>query len=265
MITEILAFNAALLFALIIGLWLYSVKIGDVSFIDAFWAFGMVILATSTFMQMGSEGSPKQILILGLTAIWGLRLSIHLYTRWREHGIDPRYARIMGGLIEKRGWSFAKASLLQVFLLQAPLLFIVCLPAQLGLMDASTPIGALAVLGATMAIIGIAFESIGDAQLKAFKANPANKGKVLNSGLWRYTRHPNYFGDCCAWWGIFLIAAETAAGLWSLPGPVLLTFLLVKWSGVPLLEKGLAKTKPGYADYIARTSSFFPWPPKQQN
>jgi steroid 5-alpha reductase family enzyme len=259
---SILAVNAALLFILIIGLWLYSLTIKDVSFIDAFWAFGMVILTVSTFIQLGSPGDLRPMLITGLTAIWGLRLSIHLYTRWRAHGIDPRYARIMGGLMEKKGWSFGKASLLQVFLLQAPLLYIVCLPAQLGQMETTVPLGPLAILGTIIALIGIAFESIGDAQLKAFKSHPSNKGKVLDSGLWRYTRHPNYFGDCCTWWGIYLVAAETITGLMSLPGPLLLTFLLMKWSGVPLLERGLAKTKPGYAEYIARTSSFFPWPPK---
>ena len=258
----ILAFNAALLFALIMGLWLYSIKIKDVSFIDAFWAFGMVVLAVSTFIQLGSTGEPRQLLIVGLTSIWGLRLSAHLLTRWKAHGVDPRYARIMGGLMEKKGWSFAKASLLQVFLLQAPLLFIVCLPAQLGQFDPQSPIGPVAIVGAIIVLIGIGFESIGDAQLKAFKANPTNKGKVLDTGLWRYTRHPNYFGDCCTWWGIYLIAAETSSGIWSFPGPLLLTFLLVKWSGVPMLERGLSKTRPGYVDYIARTSSFIPWPPK---
>ena len=150
-----------------------------------------------------------------------------------------------------------------MFLLQAPLLFIVCLPAQLGQLSAEPlAIGALGWIGAAVALIGISFESVGDAQLKAFKADPANKGKVLDTGLWRYTRHPNYFGDACTWWGIYLIAAETSIGRWSIIGPLLLTFLLVKWSGVPLLERGLAKTRPGYADYVAKTSSFLPWPPK---
>jgi steroid 5-alpha reductase family enzyme len=109
------------------------------------------------------------------------------------------------------------------------------------------------------------FETIGDAQLNAFRANPANKGKVLDTGLWRYTRHPNYFGDCCVWWGIWLAAASAGplVALASLPGPLFLTFTLTKWSGKPLLEKGLAKTRPGYADYVARTSGFIPWPPKK--
>ncbi len=260
---DILALNFVALFAIIILLWLISIQIKDASFIDAFWAFGMVIMAAMTWWQVDSGNPLRHAVILGLTTLWGLRLSLHLFTRWRRDGEDPRYKRMIGGLMDKKGWSFAKASLLQVFLLQAPLLFIVCLPAQLGQLSIDTqPLGPLAWAGIIAALIGIGFESVGDAQLKAFKANPANKGKVLDTGLWRYTRHPNYFGDCCTWWGIYLVAAETSPGLWSLPGPLLLTFLLVKWSGVPLLERGLAKTRPSYADYIARTSSFLPWPPK---
>ena len=262
--SQILLFNAAVLLTLIIALWLVSVKIKDVSFIDSFWAFGMVVMAGLTYLQ-AADGSPaRKLLIFGLTALWGLRLSLHLFTRWRREGEDPRYRRIIGSLVEKKGWSFAKASLLKVFLLQAPLLFIVCLPAQLGQFSGEpAAIGMLGWLGAGIALVGISFESVGDAQLRAFKANPASKGKVLDTGLWRYTRHPNYFGDACTWWGIYLIAAETSVGRWSIVGPTLLTFLLVKWSGVPMLEHGLAKTRPGYADYIAKTSSFIPWPPKR--
>ena len=104
---------------------------------------------------------------------------------------------------------------------------------------------------------------VGDAQLKAFRADPANKGKVLDTGLWRYTRHPNYFGDACTWWGIWLVASETGAGLWTIASPILLTWMLMRWSGAPLLEKGLKKSRPGYAAYVARTSGFVPWWPKR--
>ncbi len=259
----ILLVNFAVLIALIIGLWAISLRIKDVSFIDSFWAFGMVIMAGLTFVQAANGYQPRKALILTLTAIWGVRLALHLFTRWRQEGVDPRYARIIGGLIEKKGWSFAKASLLQVFLLQAPLLFIVCLPAQLGQMSAEpSQLGLLTWLGAACAALGIGFENIGDLQLRRFRADPSKKGKVLDTGLWRYTRHPNYFGDCLTWWGIYLIAAESFIGLWSLPGPVLLTFLLVKWSGVPMLEHSLKMRRPGYEDYIRRTSPFVPLPPK---
>lgn len=260
----ILLFNAGLLLVTIMALWAISVRIRDVSFIDSFWAFGMVMLTLATFLHTPGGDPDRRLLLLLLTGLWGLRLSWHLFTRWRREGEDPRYKRIIGGLIEKRGWSFAKASLLQVFLLQAPLLFIVCLPAQLGqISDQPAGIGLLGWIGTAIALIGIAFESIGDAQLKAFKADPANKGKVLDTGLWRYTRHPNYFGDACAWWGIWLVAAETGLGRWAIVGPVLITFLLMKWSGVPMLERGLKKSRPGYEDYVRKTSAFFPLPPKQ--
>jgi steroid 5-alpha reductase family enzyme len=255
--------NFAVLIILILLLWVVSVRISDVSFIDSFWAFGMVVMAALTFVEAHEGYGPRKALIASLTALWGLRLSLHLFTRWRKEGEDPRYKRIIGGLMEKKGWSFAKASLLQVFLLQAPLLFIVCLPAQLGPISSEpASLGLLAWIGATFAIIGIGFESVGDWQLRQFRADPNSKGKVLDTGLWRYTRHPNYFGDCLTWWGIFLIAAETSIGRWSLPGPVLLTFLLVKWSGVPMLEYSLKKRRPGYEEYIRKTSSFFPLPPK---
>ena len=116
--------------------------------------------------------------------------------------------------------------------------------------------------GVGLALVGILFETVGDAQLVAHKKNPAMEGKVLRTGLWRYTRHPNYFGDACAWWGLYLIAAETQVGLWALPGPVLLTWTLMRWSGAPILERRLKKTRPDYVDYIATTSGFIPWPPK---
>jgi steroid 5-alpha reductase family enzyme len=261
--SQMLLTNFLILAAAMTALWLYCVRIKDVSVIDAFWAFGMVIMAACTFVQ-AQGAAPRKMLLLGLTALWGLRLAGHLFTRWRAHGVDPRYAAILGRLMEKRGWSFARASFVQVFAMQCVLLFIVCLPAQLGMVDAvPQTIGVLGWVGAAIALIGIGFETIGDAQLTSFRNNPAMKGKVLDTGLWRYTRHPNYFGDACTWWGIWLVAAETTTGLWSLPAPLLITWLLTRLSGVPMLEHRLKKSRPGYADYVARTSSFFPWPPKK--
>lgn len=261
--TQILAINAGILIIVILCLWAVSVRIRDVSFIDSFWPLGMVMLAATTFLQ-SEDGAPgRMFLILALTSIWGLRLAIHLFTRWRAEGEDPRYKRILGSAMDKKGWPFGKASLLLVFAMQAPLLFIVCLPAQLGQLAAEpSSTGWLAFAGKCLALIGIGFETIGDWQLRRFRADTANKGKVLDTGLWRYTRHPNYFGDACVWWGLWLIAAETTIGLWSLAGPLLLTWLLTRLSGVPMLEHSLKKRRPGYEDYIRRTSSFIPWPPK---
>jgi steroid 5-alpha reductase family enzyme len=259
--------NATALLAVILALWAYSVKIRDVSFIDAFWAFGMVLLAWATWAQSNAPDA-RSLLLLGLTSLWGLRLTFHLWTRWRAHGEDPRYAKIMGSVMEKKGWSWSKTSLLSVFLTQAPLLFITSLPAQLGIWASEgvvTVLGPLALIGTIIAIIGILFETVGDSQLNAFRANPANKGKVLDTGLWRYTRHPNYFGDACTWWGIWLIACETGPAGWiSIIGPIFLTFTLTRWSGKPLLERGMKKTRPEYADYVTRTSGFFPLPPKRK-
>ncbi len=260
-----LGLNFGLLVAIMVILWLISVRIRDVSFIDAFWAYGMAIMASASFMQVENPGSLAYIIWM-LTALWGIRLGTHLFLRWRKEGVDPRYKKIMGRAMEKQGMGFAKAALLKAWAMQIPLLFIVCLPAQLGILLAGADAaGPVAVIGVAIAVIGIAFETIGDMQLKAFRSNSANQGKVLDSGLWKYTRHPNYFGDFCAWWGIWLVASQTGWPVWiAAVGPIFLSFTLMKWSGAPLLEKSLKKNRPDYVDYIERTSGFFPMPPKKK-
>lgn len=271
-----LLLNLALLMVVMLVLWRVAVHIRDVSFIDAVWAWGMVGLVWVSVAQAGGLDrlSPHAIILALLTSLWGGRLGTHLLRRWRRLGADPRYERILGGAMERNGWSFATASLLIVFLLQGPLLWFVSLPAQAGILWGGLsltanvlPLSTLAFVGVALALFGIAFETIGDAQLEAFRADPANKGQVMDKGLWRYTRHPNYFGDACAWWGIWLVTFASSDGWgwpvgWlTLPAPILLTWMLMKWSGAPILEKGLAKTRPGYADYVARTSGFIPWRP----
>lgn len=261
--THALLINALIAAAMLLVLWRVAVRIGDVSFIDAVWGAGMAVLAATSWLQMAAPG-PRASLIAAMTVIWGTRLGLHLYTRWRGHGEDPRYARMLGKARE-RG-RYARAALTVVFGPQAVLLFLTCLPAQLGVLaSGAAPIGPLAWAGFALWLVGMVFEVLGDAQLKAFRADPASKGKVLDTGLWRYTRHPNYFGDTCVWWGIWLTAAE--AGPWvalaGLIGPLFVTFTLTRWSGKPLLEKGLIKNRPGYADYVARTSGFIPWPPRR--
>ena len=259
-----LLINAAVDLIMMIALCLVAVRIGDVSFIDAVWGAGMAVLTLASFLQVPDPGV-RASLLLAITAIWGLSLGVHLFLRWRGHGEDPRYARMLGKAREQG--RYASAAFKVVFGPQAVLLFITSLPAQLGILasGAPAPLTSLAWAGFALWLTGMVFETLGDAQLKAFRANPAMKGKVLDTGLWRYTRHPNYFGDACAWWGIWLVAAT--GGLWvalgSLIGPIFLTFTLTKWSGKPLLEKGLAKSRPGYAEYVARTSGFIPWPPKK--
>jgi steroid 5-alpha reductase family enzyme len=207
-------------------------------------------------------GGDHGVVLTVLCAVWGLRLGIYLLWRWRKHGPDRRYSTMMALAQKDRGWGYARASLLLVFALQAPLQFVVALPVQLGQSDPDLALGPIAFAGIALAALGIAFETIGDAQLVAFKAKPENAGKVLDSGLWRYTRHPNYFGDACVWWGLYLVASETAIGVWALPGPILLTFLLTRWSGVPTVEGRMRRKRPDYEAYVARTSAFIPWPPK---
>lgn len=261
MIDALLA-NAAILLGLVLLLWLVAVKIGDVSFIDAFWGAGMGVMAIASFVQVSQPGD-LALLLLVMTSAWGFRLGVHLFLRWRQEGEDARYERMLRKDREKG--RFAVAALSKVFLAQAVLLFITCLPAQMGILGsaAGTPLSALAWLGLGVFLIGIFFEWVGDWQLRQFRADPANKGEVLDTGLWHYTRHPNYFGDACVWWGIWLAAAslDWEVAVWSVTGPVFLTFTLTRWSGAPLLEGGMKKRRPKYAGYIERTSGFFPLPP----
>ncbi|WP_396592619.1 DUF1295 domain-containing protein [Brevundimonas sp. R86498] len=259
----LLATNAVVVFALMIALWLVGLKLRDVTYVDAFWALNMVIVAIATWF-MTPEGDPtRKALLVGLCALWGLRLGGYMLWRWADHGPDRRYKALLGRAETKQGLSFARASLTMVFLTQAPLLFIVCLPVQLGQIAGLPPVGPVAWIGAALTVFGVTFESIGDWQLTRFRKDPTKAGQVLDTGLWRYTRHPNYFGDACAWWGLWLIAAETTPGLFAVVGPALLTWTLMKWSGAPTTENRMRRTRPDYEAYIARTSGFVPMPPKR--
>ena len=235
----------------------------DVTPVDAAWASGMVVLAVSSAFVADGD-SARRLLLTALCAAWGLRLAIHLLVRWRRQGTDRRYVAILGKAQKQKGWSFGRAAVQLVFLMQAPLLFVVCLPVQLGQIDDTPGLGVLSIIGTAVAVVGIAFETVADRQLVLFRRDPTSAGRVLDSGLWRYTRHPNYFGDACTWWGLYLIAAETSTGRWALPGPIFLTWTLVKWSGKPMLEYKLRQTRPAYAAYIERTPSFVPWFPKAE-
>ncbi|QUD88798.1 DUF1295 domain-containing protein [Phenylobacterium montanum] len=260
---QLLAENLGVTLVCFLILWRIGVAIRDVTFVDSWWAFGMVVLAWASFFETG-PASPRKLVLVALCTAWGLRLGTYLLLRWRGHGPDRRYKTMLGKAEAERGWGFAKASLLLVFALQAPLQFVVCLPVQLGQLDpAPAMLGPLGWAGAGFALIGLIFESVGDWQLSRFKADPTNQGKVMDRGLWRYTRHPNYFGDACLWWGLWLIAAETRAGLWALPGPILITFLLTRFSGVPTVEGRMRRSRPDYEAYVRRTSGFIPWPPKR--
>jgi steroid 5-alpha reductase family enzyme len=262
-ILHVLAINSIVVAFCFTGLWLVAVRLRDPSFVDSWWALGMVVISWTTYLFTAGRG-PHADLLLIICTVWGLRLGGHLLWRWRKHGPDRRYEAMMAHAKSERGWDFPKASLLLVFALQAPLQFVVCLPVQLGSIADTVTLGPLAGAGVALAVVGVVFESLGDWQLVRFKADPANAGKVLDTGLWRYTRHPNYFGDACVWWGLWLIAAETGwIGVAALPGPILVTFLLTKWSGVPTVEGRMRRKRPDYESYVRRTSGFIPMPPKR--
>lgn len=260
-VAMLLGTNAVVLIVMFFGLWLLTLQTRDVTPVDSVWAIGMIVLGGSTFLQTSGDPGRKALLMV-LCMLWGVRLGAYLLWRWRHHGPDRRYVTMFANAEQKNGWGFGEASARLVYVTQAPLLFVVCLPVQLGQLDATPGVGTLGMIGAAVALIGIAFETIGDWQLVRFRANPANQGQVLTTGLWRFTRHPNYFGDACTWWGLFLIAAESSTGLWALPGPIFLTWTLMKWSGVPTIEGRLKRKKPGYEEYVQRTSGFLPWFPK---
>ena len=258
-IATILLSNFGILMGCMVLLWLISIPLGDVSFVDSFWAAGFIVVAGATYLMTGGETDRRELLLV-ITAVWGTRLATYLFLRWRREGPDGRYV----ALLKKAPGNVHLTSLTKVFLLQGPILWIVSLPIQLGQIQVEPlELGILAWCGGVLAVIGILFETVGDHQMAAFKANPANEGQVMDRGLWRYTRHPNYFGDTCVFWGLYLIAAETSLGIWSIFGPVLLTWTLLKWSGAALLERRLQRSRPGYVEYIERTSSFFPWPPSK--
>ena len=239
--------------------WVASLVKNDVSVVDVFWGLGFVAVGWFYFWRGEGIGVRPWLVPVAVT-LWGLRLALYILWRNRGRGEDYRYAAMR----ENRGESFRWLSLVIVFWLQAAILWIVALPLyQVQRSTGPTALIWLDLAGLAVFTVGLFFESVGDYQLARFKADPAHQGQVMDRGLWRYTRHPNYFGDAMVWWGLTLIALATEGSWWVLISPALMTVLLMKVSGVALLEKGLRETKPRYRDYVRRTSAFFPWPPKK--
>ena len=258
----ILAVNAVVILGLFVLAWAICVAQRDVTPVDSLWGLGMGVVAISTFLQTGG-GTSRRMILTGICVAWAVRLGGYMLWRWRDHGPDGRYTRMMDKAKAERGWGYGYASFRLVFMLQMPLLWLVCLPVQLGQVSAEpAELGALGMVGVGLALFGLAFETLADWQLLRFKKNPANAGQVLDKGLWRYTRHPNYFGDACVWWGLWLVAAETQLGLFAVIGPIYLVYTLTRWSGMPTVEGRMKRRKPDYEDYVRRTSPFVPWPPK---
>ncbi len=237
--------------------WALSVLRRNVAIVDSLWSL-MFVMAAATYAWAGGPLGPRAQCVLVLVSVWGLRLSLYITLRNRGHGEDRRYQAIRA----RNQPHFAFKSLYLIFALQALLAWIISLPLLAAILNPS-PWGILDWVGGGLWLIGLCFEAGGDWQLARFKSDPANRGRVMDRGFWRFTRHPNYFGDFCIWWGFYLIAVS-AGGWWSIFGPALMSVLLMKVSGVTLLEKDIGERRPQYADYVRRTNAFFPGLPKHR-
>jgi steroid 5-alpha reductase family enzyme len=252
-------FYALILMLLMAGAtWLLSLYKRDVSIVDTLWSL-MFLGAAGVYWLTASQPTDRSILVLILVAAWSIRLAA--YITWRNWGEaeDYRYREIR----ERNQPGFAFKSLYLVFVLQAVIAWIISIP-LLYAINGSGPLGVIDAVGVVLFACGFLFEAVGDWQLWRFKRDPENAGKVLDQGLWRYTRHPNYFGNACIWWGLFLIAAASG-GWWTIVSPLLMTFLLLKVSGVAMLEKDIAERRPAYRDYRRNTNAFLPWPPRRKS
>lgn len=256
--TEIFLSNIAPVSCMMLCLWLWSLVKKDASVVDPWWSMGFLVITLHT--GSGLPWTPGRTCLAALVAVWALRLWGYLL--WRNWGKpeDSRYQAFRQKYGAKRYWWI---SLFQVFGLQGVLMLIISAPLQVAMSKpVPDPITLWDLVGAALVIAGVTTEALADAQMAAFKARPDSKGEVMDGGLWRYSRHPNYFGEAVVWWGFWLCSLDTPAGFATLFAPALMTFLLLRVSGVSMLEPELKKRRPAYADYIERTSAFIPWPPR---
>ncbi|MGH3430843.1 MAG: DUF1295 domain-containing protein [Mycobacteriales bacterium] len=260
-ITNLAATGMAAL-AVMVATFTVALLKGKHSVVDVAWGLGFVaVVATSYLASTGSGDDTRRLLVTTLTAIWGIRLTLYIGARNWGKPEDPRYDELLS---HSPGNRTGRAFLL-IYVTQGVVLWLVSLPVQVASFESAGP-NWVVILGVAVWAVGFGFESVGDWQLARFKrrgTSGAERSQVMNRGLWRYTRHPNYFGDACVWWGLFLIACGHWVGLVTIVSPLLMNYLLVKKTGKKLLEKQLSRTRPGYADYVARTSGFFPLPPKR--
>ena len=238
--------------------WLVSLARRDVSVVDSLWSIFITTGGAVYALRLPWTGW-RPALMLTLAVAWALRLAIYITWRNHGHGEDRRYQQVRA----RNQPNFAFKSLYLIFGLQAVLAWIVSAPFLAGIGGVNA-FNALDLVGAVLAAFGIVFEAVGDQQMARFKADPANQGQVMDRGLWRCTRHPNYFGECCTWWGLYLIALAAGGAWWSVVSPLLMTVLLLKVSGVSLLEADITERRPAYRDYIARTPAFVPWWPHRK-
>jgi steroid 5-alpha reductase family enzyme len=250
MTLTLLGQNAALVGAMMLVLWLVSLRLRDASIVDIAWGVGFALIALASAWR---AGGPRRWLLAALVGAWGLRLAIHLARRNLGHGEDRRYAAMRA----HHGARFALVSLVTVFAFQGALMLVIAMPVQAA--QGELGFGWNELLGSALFAGGLACETLADVQLARFKRDPAHAGAVMDGGLWRYSRHPNYFGDACVWWGLYLLSGAW----WTAFAPALMTFFLLRVSGVTLLESTIVERRPAYRDYIARTSAFVPWPPRR--
>jgi steroid 5-alpha reductase family enzyme len=237
-----------------------ALKAGKHSVVDTAWGIGIALAALTAFLtSIGHGQAERRYLLLAASLLWGLRLAG--YVGWRNHGQpeDPRYK----DMLDKATGNRNLYALRMIYLLQAAILWLATVPVQAGLLERAAA-GPLAIVGAVLFAVGFFFESVGDWQLYRFKADPANKGQVMDRGLWHYTRHPNYFGDFCMWWGLFAISYGSWQELPALVAPLLMTFILTRGTGASMTDRRMKASRPGYVDYVERTSGFIPLPPKQR-
>ncbi len=250
--------TALALLVFVLLLWGLSLLMRNASIIDCFWGLGFILVCT-VGLRFHNPPTPHQVLLAGMVFLWGARLSLYLTRRNWGQPEDYRYKAMR----DHNGPSFAWKSLFTVFLLQGFLTWFISLPLQVAIAaESPVPWDGLALVGVVIFLAGLTFESIGDWELARFKAKPENQGKVMDQGLWRYTRHPNYFGDALVWWGLYITALPAPYVTYTVLSPLVMTLLLMKVSGVPLLEKRMAETRPKYAEYARKTPAFFPWRPK---
>lgn len=257
-VTGFLPVSGAVIAAMMIVLWCASLALRRVTFIDGFWGPGFLLVSAAAYLlERGYE--PRAAAVLGLVVLWSVRLSWHIFSRGGASEEDFRYINMR----RRYGKAFPLISLFIVFLFQGLIMWIVSLPLVFAIVsEAPAGITLTDIAGAAAALAGLLIEAVADRQLAAFKSDPANSGKPLDSGLWAWSRHPNYFGESLFWCGLFLIAASVPGGLVSVVSPALITFLLLRVSGIPLLEKKM-KERPAYREYMEKTSVFIPLPPKR--
>ncbi len=247
-----LVLAATVIAGAMLALWMLSLALEDSSIVDIFWGLGFGLVAWVVALRVG--WSPRGVLAVALVTVWGLRLALHLAVRNIGKGEDLRYQAMR----RARGSEWWWKSLFIVFTFQGVLMWVVSLPLQQAIIRGG-PLGPMDALATVVFVAGLFFEAVGDWQLVRFKAQAENRGRVMDQGLWRYTRHPNYFGDFLVWWGLYGLALAAGAW-WTVVGPLVMSFLLLRVSGVTLLEQGM-KSRPGYEDYVRRTSAFFPRSP----